>query len=243
MRKDKCTALLCVAAAFAAAQSGGALLIWIFGSIDTSFEYNILLNIVCVLCVNAAAFMLVCGRIKLPERSGSYSRFEPFAFGFAAVFAACTAAMLSGLLFRSQTDAGNIKLYEGGQLGLYAVYTVVLAPIAEELAFRGAALSRLSKAFGKYGAAAVSALLFALYHWDVTVLAYTFVLGFFLAVIAWRSGSVLPSIIVHAVNNLLTLLVGYFDELATAADIAVPILGAASAAWLILSGRLFKCSD
>jgi membrane protease YdiL (CAAX protease family) len=89
------------------------------------------------------------------------------------------------LVFPQDNSAGSVP--EGGDLLLYAAYTLVLAPVTEELAFRGAVLSRLARSFGANSAALVSAVFFAAYHLDVSQMLYTFVLGYFLALLAQRS--------------------------------------------------------
>ncbi|MGN0687128.1 MAG: lysostaphin resistance A-like protein [Oscillospiraceae bacterium] len=235
----KITAVLRVAAAFSAAQFGGIFLAWLLRGFASGYVYNLLLNVVAVLLVNAAAYLIFCGRIRLPERRENYSHAEPFAFFFAALLTACVAALVSNALIGEGTGGASSGAAKPHELVLYIIYTAVLAPAAEEAAFRGAALSRLTDVFGENGAAVISALFFAAYHMDIEAFAYTFALGFFLAVLAQRSGSVLPCILAHAANNLLTAGVAYSDVLSAAVNICTPVLGIASISWLILTGRLF----
>ena len=240
--KARTSAVLRVFAAFAAAQAGGLALLWLLNSSGSGFRFNLLLNVICSLGANTAAFLLICGRVRLPEKSERYSQLEPLAFFFASLLVACIAAMLSKALL---PEAGGTSSAEKNSvdLMLYYGYSIILAPIAEELAFRGAALPRLSRVFGENTSALISATFFAAYHIDISVFAYTFVLGFFLAILAQRSGRLLPCILVHAANNALTHAVGYSETLSKTVNIAVPILGIAALSWLIMTGRLFAKTE
>lgn len=228
-----------VLAAFSAAQLIGTALIYAFGGLFTTYWYNILLNAVCVLGVNAAAFLIICGKRNLPEKNSSFSPWELSVWLFAAVFLACLAGYLTKLLGAQQTTAA---MPQGTDLALYALYTVILSPLAEEIAFRGAALSRLRNSFGGYSAALISAVLFAAYHMSLAQLPYTFVLGLCLAITAQRCGSIIPCIIIHALNNLLTLAVSLSDTTAAITDIALPILGTIALAAIII-GKKYKLSE
>ena len=66
-------------------------------------------------------------------------------------------------------------------------------------------------------------------------------LGFFYAMLAQRSGSIFPSILVHAANNVVVVLVRLFEPFAKVVDVAVPVLGTAAILWMIVTKRLFSC--
>ena len=229
-----------VLAAFVTAQICAALLLILLSGFGEGYLFNIVLNIVCILGVNVAAFLLICGGIKLPKRREDYSRLEPFAFFFMTVFLACMAGMIAKLIQGGEGSGGASP--EGFEYLLYFAYTVILAPVAEEMAFRGAALSALSHR-GENISALISALLFAAYHMNLSQVPYTLVLGFFLAMLARRSGSIIPCILIHVANNLLTLVVGFSDVLSTVVNIALPVLGIAGLVWLVLTGRLWGKRD
>ena len=221
-------------AAFVMAQILGYVMMCLLGGLFSGYRYNILLNTVCTLGVNAAAFLLICGRVKLPAKSKSFAPWELAAYLFGGVFLACLAGYLARLLPTHETASAAPQ---GADLIFYTVYTLILAPIAEETAFRGAALARLRNSFGAYSAALISATLFAAYHMSLAQFPYTFVLGFCLAIVAQRSGSIIPCIILHALNNLLTLAAALSDTVAAITDIALPILGMAGITVLIITKR------
>lgn len=230
---DKFYCLVRTAAAFCAAQAAGLALMYLLGGLADGYWYNILLNVICTLGTNAAAFLLICGRGKLPK-SSNYTRWELPAFFLGGVFLACLAGYITKLL----PISGTVNtLPQGVDLILYAVYTLILSPIAEEIAFRGAALPYLRSAFGFYGAAIISAAMFAVYHMNLLQLPYTFVLGLLLAVAAQRSGSIICCIVLHALNNLLTLGTALSDTLAAITDFALPILGTAGVIFIIATRR------
>jgi len=83
----------------------------------------------------------------------------------------------------------------------------VVAPLAEEVVFRGVSFRGLRRRLGFFPAAALSAGLFSLAHLDLPHGLQLFVVGVVLAWTVERSGSILPGILLHAVINLTSLLV------------------------------------
>ena len=85
---------------------------------------------------------------------------------------------------------------------LWVVWLVIgLTPgICEELFFRGLVFSGFRR-MGAWPAILVTALLFALAHASIYRLMPSFILGVLLGILRWRSGSILPGILMHATNN------------------------------------------
>lgn len=77
---------------------------------------------------------------------------------------------------------------------------VILAPIAEEIAFRGILLSKL-RPYGNGVAIFVTSLIFALFHGNLYQMLYAFAIGAFLANIVMRTGKLRYSIILHMIFN------------------------------------------
>lgn len=78
----------------------------------------------------------------------------------------------------------------------------LLAPLAEEVVFRGAILrSLLSTRLSPWVAIAVSALMFALVHLNPAQFPHAFVIGLLLGWMYWRTGSILPGMAYHWANN------------------------------------------
>jgi uncharacterized protein len=84
---------------------------------------------------------------------------------------------------------------------------VVFAPIFEELAFRGLLFAMLRRRFEFVPAALISSSLFALAH-GYSLIGFISVLwsGFLWAWIYERTGSLIPGMVAHAINNLLVCL-------------------------------------
>lgn len=86
----------------------------------------------------------------------------------------------------------------------------ILAPIGEEMVFRGAILRALLNRTAASATNAqpspvmpifISALLFALIHMNPAQMPHAFLIGLLLGWIYWRTGSILPTILFHWVNN------------------------------------------
>ena len=99
------------------------------------------------------------------------------------------------------------------------VATLALAPaVIEELCFRGFLFSSLLRVLSPARTILLTSLLFGLFHvlTGSALLVERFVpstlLGLFLGWIAWRTGSVLPGMVMHLVHNALLELVGRYHE-------------------------------
>lgn len=80
----------------------------------------------------------------------------------------------------------------------------LLAPIAEEVVFRGAILRKLLGIFGSHQhwyAIIVSALLFGCIHGNVAQGSHAFIIGLILGWLFYRTDSILPGVVFHWVNN------------------------------------------
>ncbi len=84
---------------------------------------------------------------------------------------------------------------------------IVIAPIAEEILFRGLILKYSGKCLLTPLAIIFQAVLFGLYHGNVIQGLYAFVLGSVLGVIACSSGSLIPGMIFHIALNASLLIV------------------------------------
>jgi membrane protease YdiL (CAAX protease family) len=110
---------------------------------------------------------------------------------------------------------GQDKVPSLGQIGT-PVFVCLIAPIAEELFFRGfmfGALRRLSVRVGGRDvatglAAVVTGLLFGLAHGGSASPQYLVplgLLGFILCLVRWGTGSLYPCMALHSVNNTIAL--------------------------------------
>ena len=89
-----------------------------------------------------------------------------------------------------------------------AVLVCVAAPIAEELFFRGFCFTALRRWIGVAGGAIATGVIFGLIHAgsaDVVFLVPLGVFGTLLCLLYHRTGSLLPCMVLHALNNSLAL--------------------------------------
>lgn len=103
-------------------------------------------------------------------------------------------------------EAQDVALqYGSGGLGLWLsfVAAVLVAPIVEELYFRGMILPVFMRRFGTFFGIFTTSLLFALLHFQPNVVLYTFVLAILLAIVRLRLKSIIPSMLLHGINNLI----------------------------------------
>ena len=81
-------------------------------------------------------------------------------------------------------------------------YVVILAPLFEEIIYRGLIIKMVSP-YSKSAAVLISALAFGLMHGNIPQAASAFCTGLIYAIIALKSGSIIPTMIIHSLNNLI----------------------------------------
>ncbi len=99
------------------------------------------------------------------------------------------------------------RIFEGdyGWWGAFMKVAVV-APVVEELIFRGLILQGFRRNYHTLTAVFMSALLFALFHLNPWQFPATFVLGLLLGWLMVRTNNIFLAILGHSINNLLVLL-------------------------------------
>lgn len=128
--------------------------------------------------------------------------------GAASFFVSCVLSLLplpESLMESYMESSQGLTL---GSLPVMILSTVIVAPIVEEVVFRGLILSRLKKSMNGWVAIVISSLLFALMHGQLLWMIYAFLLGMLLAIIAEHLNTIGASIILHMAFNL----VGVFGE-------------------------------
>jgi hypothetical protein len=109
------------------------------------------------------------------------------------------------------------KIFEN-DFGIYGAIlkVVVIAPIVEELIFRGVIMHGLMRNYSRFTAIFVSALMFALFHLNPWQLPATFILGLLLGIIMVRTRNIFLCILGHAINNGLVMVsILFSNELQT----------------------------
>ncbi len=90
---------------------------------------------------------------------------------------------------------------------LLFVYGAILAPITEELVFRGYIWKILEKKrLNKYLILLIISLFFALMHFELSIFLQVFVLGIIFGFLRMRTNRLGPSIVAHIITNTLAIL-------------------------------------
>lgn len=82
------------------------------------------------------------------------------------------------------------------------LYSVIVAPICEELIFRGVTLSYAKREMPFWVANILQAVLFGVYHMNPLQGIYAFFIGLFLGYVCHKGGSIFLSMCLHALFNL-----------------------------------------
>jgi len=89
-----------------------------------------------------------------------------------------------------------------GDMSIWAViYACIIAPVTEELIFRGLVQHYACKAFPVWFAIVYQAILFGIFHMNMYQGIYAFAAGLFMGFIAWYGGNIMWSVLLHMVYN------------------------------------------
>lgn len=100
------------------------------------------------------------------------------------------------ILTKSYTDMMDIEISGG-----FVIYTVLMAPIAEEYIFRGLTQSIVKKRFNVKTAIVFQAVLFGLMHMNLVQGLYAFGMGLYLGKIKEKYDNILIPIFLHIIFN------------------------------------------
>lgn len=158
-------------------------------------------------------------------------------------------------LFGYKEREGYFPNLSGGYI-IPALFVMAALPaFFEELLFRGLILACCEKNMGSVGIIFTVGLCFALFHGSPEQTVYQFIAGCAFTFIAIRSGSVLPSVLMHFLNNAIIVLLqafGAFDasgalRISSGGNIALITVAAAcvvgAVVWLVFDGIPFKKNE
>lgn len=128
-------------------------------------------------------------------------------FGFLPII--ITINLLSSMLLNDYSIQESVKsLKEEKSLHFKNIISIViLYPFIEEIYFRGILLKSLCKKIGIFWGVNLASLYFTIVHFNILASPTLFVLGLLLGIVSYISGSILFSFILHALFNLLMLLI------------------------------------
>jgi len=163
---------------------------------------------------------------RLPARFRVLSRegvLIGVAAGFGAVVVSAAIEYLSDRYLHTNLGRDGLAIAvlprRADQLALGLFTVAILAPLTEEIYFRGIVLGWLRRHWGIVWAVVLSSLVFGIMHlkWltpggigGMVATAELVAMGALLALVAVRTGSLWASVITHGVNNLCAALVAVF---------------------------------
>jgi len=115
-------------------------------------------------------------------------------------------------VFMEEMGGGEPPTLVGGVDGtadiIYmGIAIVIIAPFIEELLFRGYLFDQIRKKASPMVAILSTALLFALVHFSIATMIPIFIMGVIMGVLRERTGSIIPSLLFHSLNNLFALVI------------------------------------
>lgn len=100
---------------------------------------------------------------------------------------------------------GYVPVDDGTEVYFIGImFATILAPIIEEIVFRGWILKALQK-YGNVVAITISSLVFGIYHGTITQSVPAIFIGIIFAILTIKYKSIIPSIIVHLLSNSLSV--------------------------------------
>ena len=174
---------------------------WVFGKSSMSDATGIIVTTIVFTAITVALFLLA----KWCEVSRRWIRKRPWVTLIWCAVAALGAIIPSIWIQEHMPELPNIvedtfDMILRDRWGYVAIG--LLAPFGEELVFRGAVLRSLLQWCSKpWVAIAISALLFAVAHMNPAQLPHAFLIGLLLGWMYYRTGSILPGMAYHWVNN------------------------------------------
>ena len=173
---------------------------WISGTADKTIP--LIITMTMVVSIITIAVFLFC---RWAEVSPRWLRTRPWMVLIWSVIAALGAIIPSTWLQEQMPELPNMMEAEFGmimkeRLGYFVVG--LLAPLAEELVFRGAVLRALLRWHkNAWVGIAISAVLFAIIHMNPAQMPHAFFVGLLLGWMYYRTDSIVPGVVFHWVNN------------------------------------------
>ncbi|MBO6114263.1 MAG: CPBP family intramembrane metalloprotease [Lachnospiraceae bacterium] len=131
-----------------------------------------------------------------------------------AIFIGVVLTSIVGALFPSSaSEANELQNSLIGDNIISTLFVVAALPaICEEMMFRGYVLTAFEHKFKPKTAIFISACLFGIYHMSIVRFFATAFLGYVICYAAYKSKSIIPGMIMHFINNAVSVLSLYYPE-------------------------------
>lgn len=180
--------------------------------LTTNMDFTIVLSIIFSVC--CIAFFTIwyykscSGNFKIDVKK-DFHAFEILGIIFLVPGAQFMSSIVTGIIstiFPTWLEDYMELIESAGLSGevplLMMIYTVCLAPISEELIFRGVTYRIARRAFPFWVANIIQAVLFGIFHMNPLQGCYTFVIGLFMGYICEKGGTLYHAILFHFLFNL-----------------------------------------
>ena len=105
-----------------------------------------------------------------------------------------------------------VSIWGEDPLWLLILSSALIPGICEEWAFRGFLLGSLKNRYKKLTAVILCGLIFGLFHLSPMQILLVSVFGIVMAVVAYESGSIFPTMLMHFLNNLSAVLISKYRD-------------------------------
>lgn len=175
--------------------------------VKSEFELDMIPNILLseAMLIVPTFFMLLFSKDKVKDvlsiRKMKWSTFFGVIGFTMAASPLITLVNLVSQLFVENTVAASSEQFLSLHPLLLVFFVGVLAPVCEEVVFRGAIFGGMKKEGNVFKAVLASGLLFGLLHMNINQASYAFVIGILLGFLVEATGSIFSSIMFHVLIN------------------------------------------
>ena len=113
---------------------------------------------------------------------------------------------MSPLVQVSEEYQNASDAFYSSSFGMEMLGLALITPILEELLHRGVVFGRLRRRMGMWPAVIISALIFAVLHFNIVQFIYAFLLGAVFALFVEKTGQLYMAVIAHVVANAIAVI-------------------------------------
>ena len=192
------------------------LLTWLYAKKE--FELDMIPNILLseAMLIVPTFLMLLFGKDKIKDvlsiRKMKWSTFFGVIGFTLAASPLVTLVNLASQLFVDNTVAASSEQFLSLHPLLLIFFVGVLAPVCEEVVFRGAIFGGMKKEGNVFKAILASGLLFGLLHMNINQASYALVIGILLGFLVEATGSIFSSILFHVLINASNVIMMIFSD-------------------------------
>ena len=176
---------------------------------QTSLFWNLLTPVALYVFALPVLLIVISGvESKRPQKKklgfGKWLLFLIISFGFMYIGALIGNGVMDRISEIVGFDYSNAleSLIDQENIWITILFTVIVAPVGEELIFRKLVIDRTNK-YGGVVCILLSALMFGLMHGNFYQFFYCFGIGLILGYIYYSTGRILPCILIHATVNFM----------------------------------------